>query len=68
MGTPDPMAAQRAVTPIVPRVTQTEAAGAAHQGGGIERAPNEADAQHLQIILLAPSKGRKAIHPPASGS
>ena len=25
MGTPDPMAAQRAVTPIVPRVTQTEA-------------------------------------------
>ena len=43
MGTPHPIAAQRAVTPIVPRVTQTEAVGAAHQGGGIERAPAEAD-------------------------
>jgi len=31
-------------------------------------APTEADAQHVQIILLATSKGRKAIHPPASGS
>jgi hypothetical protein len=31
-------------------------------------APTEAEAQHVQIILLATSKGRKAIHPPASGS
>ena len=30
------------------------------------RTPTEAGAQHLQIILLATSKGRKAIHPPAS--
>ena len=33
-----------------------------------KRAPTEADANTCKIILLATSKGRKAIHPPASGS